>query len=94
MTDHTTDDHGPDLALGLEPGHRFRCEGCANLTRFDVVTTERARRFHHLELGGQGGVEEEEILERTVETVTCRWCGRSDAIAVVARGGSQSPDAL
>lgn len=75
MTDH-------QIATGLEPGHRFRCEACGNLTRFDVVATERTRRFHHLELGGRGAVEEEEVLDRTVESVTCRWCGRDDAIVV------------
>lgn len=71
-----------DLAQGLAEGNRFRCSACGNLTRFDVVATERTRRFHHLELGGVGTVEEEEVLERTVESVTCRWCGRDDAIEV------------
>lgn len=71
-----------DLAAGLNHGNRFRCSACGNLTRFDVVATERTRRFHHLELGGWGEVEEEEVLERTIESVTCHWCGRSDAIAV------------
>jgi hypothetical protein len=72
------------LERGLEPGHRFRCAACGNLTRFDVVERARTRRYHHFDLGGIGQVEEEEILERTVETVTCRWCGRSDAIEVEA----------
>lgn len=74
-----------DLALGLEPTHRYRCAACGNLTRFDVVTTERTRRFHHLELGGDGEVEEEEVLARTVDSVVCRWCGRDDAIEVAPR---------
>ena len=77
MTDAST-----DLSLGLEPTHRFRCSGCGNLTRFDVVATERTRRFHHLELGGEGRVEEEEVLTRTIESVSCRWCSRDDAIVV------------
>jgi hypothetical protein len=71
-----------DLALGLEPGHRFRCDGCGNVTRFDVVATARTRRYHHFDLGGERRVEEEEILERRVESVTCRWCSRADAIRV------------
>lgn len=71
-----------DLARGLEPDHRFRCDGCGNVTRFDVLATERTRRFHHFDLGGAAAVEEEELLERTVESVTCHWCGRSDAIEV------------
>ena len=71
-----------ELAAGLEDGNRFRCSACGNLTRFDVVATERTRRFHHLELGGAGVVEDEEVLARTIESVTCHWCGRDDAIVV------------
>lgn len=73
-----------ELADGLEPGHRFRCDGCGNVTRFDVVATTRSRAYHHFDLGGDGSVDEEEILERRIESVTCRWCGRDDAIAVEA----------
>lgn len=71
-----------DLSLGLEPGRRFRCAACGNVTRFDVVANARTRRFHHFDLGGRGVVEDEEILARTVESVTCRWCNRDDAIEV------------
>jgi transposase len=71
-----------DLARGLAAGARFRCDGCGNVTRFDVVATTRTRRYHHFDLGGQGHVEEEEVLEQTVESVTCRWCGRTDAVQV------------
>jgi hypothetical protein len=76
VTDH--------LARGLEPGARFRCDACGNVTRFDVVATTRTRRFHHFDLGGTGHVEEEEILANEIESVTCRWCGRGDAIQVEA----------
>jgi hypothetical protein len=84
------DDHAPEgtaepvtgLALGLEETHRFRCDGCGNVTRFDVVQTVRSRDFHHVDLGGVGTVEESEVLARTVESVTCRWCGRADAVVV------------
>lgn len=72
------------LARGLEHGFRYRCEGCGNLTRFDVVVSTRARRYYHFDLGGLDQVDEEEILSRTVESVTCRWCARADAIAVEA----------
>jgi transposase len=71
-----------DLALGLTTGHRFRCAGCGNVTRFDVVAVTRTRRFHHFDLGGTAAVEEEDVLDQRVESVTCRWCGRSDAIDV------------
>jgi hypothetical protein len=70
------------LARGLEPGARFRCDACGNVTRFDVVATTRTRRFHHFDLGGTGHVEDEEVLANEIESVTCRWCGRGDAIQV------------
>lgn len=78
MSESTTD----DLARGLEEGMRFRCGACGNLTRFDVVETARTRRFHHFDLGGVDEIEEEQILDRTVESVICRWCGREDAVTV------------
>lgn len=71
-----------DLACGLEPAHRYRCTGCGNVTRFDVVATTRSRTYQHFDLGGERRVEEEEVLSREVETVTCRWCNRDDAIVV------------
>jgi hypothetical protein len=71
-----------DLALGLEPGHRYRCDGCGNVTRFDVVATARTRTYHHFDLGGERRIEEEEVLEREVASVSCRWCGRDDAVRV------------
>lgn len=71
-----------DLAIGLQPPHRFRCTACGNVTRFDVVATTRSRAYHHFDLGGQRRLEEEEVLERTVESVTCRWCNRDDAVVV------------
>ena len=80
-----------DLADGLGPGRRFRCDGCGNVTRFDVVETSRTRRYHHFDLGGAATVDDEEVLARSVETVTCRWCGRSDAITVEAAPGAGRP---
>ena len=71
-----------DLAQGLRPEHRFRCTGCGNVTRFDVVSTTRSRAFHHFDLGGNRWVEEEEVLALDVESVTCRWCSRDDAVVV------------
>ncbi len=54
------------------PPHR--CPNCGNRTRFDVYDAVRRRRFVHFSLGGDGEVEEEEILSGTVERVVCRWC--------------------
>lgn len=69
---------------------RYRCAHCGNRTRFDVVETVRRRRYHHYTLGGELGIDEEEILDRKVESVTCRWCERSDGIEVVGEAYAPS----
>lgn len=71
-----------DLVHGIEPDYRYRCDACANVTRFDVVMTATTRRYHHFDLGGVGRIDEEEVLDREIQSVTCRWCGRTDAISV------------
>jgi hypothetical protein len=58
----------------------YRCEACGNKTRFDVFESKRTRQFVHFTLGGESAVEEEEILERTVERVVCRWCNSTNVI--------------
>jgi transposase len=58
----------------------FRCEACGNKTRFDVYENKRVRAFHHFTLGGDVTIEEEDVLESTIESVVCRWCGSSTAI--------------
>ena len=58
----------------------YRCSACGNRTRFDVVETKRTQAFHHFDLAGQVTVEDEEVLDHTVERVTCRWCGSKDSI--------------
>lgn len=65
---------------------RWRCGGCGNLTRFDVTRTRRTTEFWHFDLAGDHRVEESETLAESVESLTCRWCGRSDAVELVARG--------
>ncbi len=54
---------------------RYRCRGCGNLTRFDVVATRRTRAFHHYTVGGDLEVEDEAVLEEHIDSVQCRWCG-------------------
>ena len=66
---------------------RYVCTACGNRTRFDVVEVVRRRRFQHYTLGGAMTVDEEAVLERTIESVTCRWCERSDAIEEVDQDG-------
>lgn len=59
---------------------RYRCNACGNLTRFDVFETRRSRSFYHYTLAGELNIEEEEIVDRAVERVVCRWCGSADSI--------------
>ena len=73
-----------EALVGLRPGTRYRCGACGNLTRFDVETVERVRRFWHVDLSGAGRVEEEHRSEITITHVTCRWCTSTDAVEVVA----------
>ncbi|GAA4721706.1 hypothetical protein [Nocardioides conyzicola] len=68
-----------------DDGQRWRCAGCGNLTRFDVTRSRRTTEFWHFDLAGEHRVEETELRAESVEQVTCRWCGRSDAIELVAR---------
>lgn len=58
----------------------FRCNACGNKTRFDVFERKSVRTFQHFTLGGEMTVEEEEVLERVVEKVVCRWCGSGDSV--------------
>lgn len=67
------------------PTTRFRCAGCGNLTRFDVTRTRRTSEFWHFDLAGDHEVEETTVRGEEVESVVCRWCGRSDAIELVDR---------
>jgi hypothetical protein len=59
---------------------RYRCTSCGNLTRFDVQTTRRTRAFHHYTVGGELTVEDPVVLEESVESVTCRWCGPAGSV--------------
>lgn len=75
---------------------RWRCAGCGNLTRFDVTRTRRTTEYWHFDLSGDHRVEETEVKGETLETVTCRWCGRDDAIEVIDRNdatASEDPSA-
>ena len=65
---------------------RYRCTACGNLTRFNVVTNRRTRAFHHFSVGGVLSVEDIEVLDESVEEVSCRWCGNGNAIEVIEDG--------
>lgn len=68
-----------------DTAHRWRCAGCGNLTRFDVTRTRRTQEFWHFDLAGDHQVEQVDVLGESVETVKCRWCGRTDAVELVQR---------
>ncbi|MGD9959694.1 hypothetical protein [Nocardioides sp.] len=71
---------------------RWRCAGCGNLTRFDVTRTRLTTEYWHFDLGGSHRVEEVNLRSQTLETVSCRWCGRDDAIEVVSRDAGVGGD--
>jgi hypothetical protein len=74
------------VALSLPDAHtRWRCGGCGNLTRFDVTRTLRSTEYWHFDLAGDHRVEESATDVERLESVTCRWCGRRDAIEVIPR---------
>ncbi len=66
---------------------RYRCANCGNLTRFDVTATVRTRAFHHFSVGGELTVEDTEVLDRSVESVVCRWCNSSSGVEELPADG-------
>ena len=62
----------------------YRCEGCGNLTRFDVTVSRRSRYYHHQDIGLDHAVtvEDPEILEETIEKVTCRRCETGKVVEI------------
>ena len=59
---------------------RYRCDGCGNLTRFDVTISQTTKSFHHYSVGGDLAVEDEQVLSRNVDEVVCRWCGHGRSV--------------
>jgi hypothetical protein len=55
------------------------------LTRFDVTRSRRTTEFWHFDLAGDHVVEETRLEHEAVERVSCRWCGRDDAVELVSR---------
>jgi hypothetical protein len=62
---------------------RYRCVACGNLTRFNVVTSSRTKAFHHYSVGGELSVEDVEVLDESVDEVSCRWCGNGGSIEII-----------
>jgi hypothetical protein len=81
---------GPSTTTDVPVGQtRYRCAACGNLTRFDVVTNRRTKAFHHYSVGGDLSIEEVDVLEETVEEVSCRWCGNGNAIEAIEDGATE-----
>ena len=62
---------------------RYRCDGCGNLTRFDVTTSQTTKAFHHYTVGGELEVEEVTVLSHHVDEVVCRWCGHGRSVVEI-----------
>ncbi len=75
-----------------DAARRWRCGGCGNLTRFDVTRTRRTTEIWHFDLSGEHEVEQTDLKEETVESVSCRWCGRDDAIELIDRNQAAVQD--
>jgi hypothetical protein len=68
----------------------YRCDACGNKTRFDVFETKRVRAFYHFTLGGDVTIAEEDVLERVVDRVVCRWCGAVETVTEEPPAGRPS----
>ena len=62
---------------------QYRCTSCGNVTRFTVTATRRTRAYHHFTVGGDLSIEDEEVLDETVESVLCRWCADGGKVTAV-----------
>lgn len=63
---------------------RYRCDGCGNITRFDVTTSQTTKAFHHYTVGGELQLEEETVLSHHVDEVVCRWCGHGRSVVEIS----------
>jgi hypothetical protein len=68
---------------------RWRCAQCGNLTRFDVIRVSRTREFWHQELSGAAVVEDAQVLDGEIESVSCRWCAGGGTVELVDRPGAE-----
>jgi hypothetical protein len=79
--------------VGPVSAPRYRCDGCGNLTRFDVTISQKTKAFHHYTVGGDLVVEDEEVLSRQVDGVVCRWCGHGRSVVEIVGEELQEPGA-
>jgi hypothetical protein len=72
---------------------RYRCDGCGNLTRFDVTVSQKTTAFYHYTVGGELVIEEEQVHARHVDDVVCRWCGHGRSVAAITDEQQTEPGA-
>ena len=48
-----------------------------------MTSTRRTRSYHHYTVGGELSVEEEQVLEESLESIECRWCGSAGVVDVL-----------
>jgi hypothetical protein len=53
-----------------------------------VVSSRKTKAFHHYSVGGELTVEDVEVLQESVEEVSCRWCGHGNAVEVIDGGAT------
>lgn len=87
-----TDDRRDAPETGPEESVRYRCALCGNLTRFDVTERRRTRSFYHFTIGGLLRIEGEDVLDREVEEVSCRWCSSPEHVEEVVGGPERSEE--
>jgi hypothetical protein len=79
--------------VGRVSDPRYRCDGCGNLTRFDVTISQKTKAFHHYTVGGDLEIEDEEVLSRQVDEVVCRWCGHGRSVVEITDAEVAEPGA-
>lgn len=79
--------------MGRVSASRYRCDGCGNLTRFDVTISQKTKAFHHYTVGGDLEIEDEEVLSRSVDEVVCRWCGHGRSVVAISDEELEEPGA-
>jgi hypothetical protein len=77
--------------VGVVSPARYRCDGCGNLTRFDVTISQQTKAFHHYTVGGELLVEDEQVLSHHVDEVVCRWCGHGRSVVEIDEATESVP---
>jgi rubredoxin len=70
----------PAVTEAMQAQTRYRCKACGNITRFDVKETITQTSLYHYTLGGELDREELHVVSRTVEDISCRWCGHGKEV--------------